>query len=127
MLFPNIFVTVLFACVLSHVPLVAAAQNNEWIKEKSKFINLVKGKKLKRFLIDLSVETDGTISGIGAGTQVLGNWNWQEDYFCRNLTWGNRDLGSDCQKVELKDQKLFFTSDRGRGATVGFNIQVSLP
>ena len=115
--------TLLFASVLSSFPLISAAQTNEWIKEENRFINLIDGKKLKRFLIELSVQTDGTITGIGAGTDVTGNWNWQDNYFCRNLSWGNRDLGSDCQKVELKDQKLFFTSDQGRGATAGFSIR----
>ena len=117
------FKTLLFASVLSSFALMAAAQTNEWIKEEDRFINLIDGKKLKRFLIELSVQTDGTITGMGAGTDVTGNWNWQDNYFCRNLSWGNRDLGSDCQKVELKDQKLFFTSDKGRGATAGFSIR----
>ena len=76
---------------------MAAAQTNEWIKEEARFIDLIDGKKLKRFLIELSVQTDGTITGMGAGTDVTGNWNWQNNYFCRNLFWGNRDLGSDCQ------------------------------
>ena len=115
--------TLLFASVLSSFPLMAAAQTNEWIKEEDRFINLIDGKKLKRFLIELSVQTDGTIIGMGAGTDVTGNWNWQHKYFCRSLSWGNRDLGTDCQKVELKDQKLFFTSDQGRGTTAGFSIR----
>ena len=119
----TVFKTLLFASVLSSFPLMAAAQTNEWIKEEDRFINLIDGKKLKRFLIELSVQTDGTITGMGAGTDVTGNWNWQDNYFCRNLSWGNRDLGSDCQKVELKDQKLFFTSDQGRGATAGVSIR----
>ena len=118
------FKTLLFASVLSSFPLMAAAQTNEWVKDEDRFINLIDGKKLKRFLIELSVQTDGTIIGMGAGTDVTGNWNWQDNYFCRNLSWGNRDLGTDCQKVELKDKKLLFTSDRGLGTTAGFMIQV---
>ena len=117
------FKTLLFASVLFSFPLMSEAQTNEWITEEDRFINLIDGKKLKRFLIELSVQTDGTITGMGAGTDVTGNWNWQDNYFCRNLSWGNRDLGSDCQKVELKDQKLFFTSDQGRGTTAGFSIR----
>ena len=121
------FKTLLFASVLFSFPLMSEAQTNEWITEEDRFINLIDGKKLKRFLIELSVQTDGTITGMGAGTDVTGNWNWQDNYFCRNLSWGNRDLGSDCQKVELKHKKLFFTSDRGLGTTAGFTIQEYLP
>ena len=113
----------MFSSVFSQVPVIAAVQTSQWIKEEDKFVNLIDGKKLKRFLIQLSVGKDGTITGTGAGIDVTGNWNWQDDYFCRNLSWGNRDLGSDCQKVELIDQKLFFTSDRGRGTTAGFSIK----
>ena len=117
------FKTLLFASVLFSFPLMSEAQTNEWITEEDRFINLIDGKKLKRFLIELSVQTDGTIIGMGAGTDVTGNWNWQHNYFCRSLSWGNRDLGTDCQKVELKDKKLFFTSDQGRGTTAGFSIR----
>src|SRR6056300_1231478 len=120
----TVFKAVLVASLISLVPEFATSQTSQWVKEEHKFIILIDGKKLKRFLIELSVETDGTITGTGAGTNVTGSWNWQDNYFCRNLSWGNRDLGSDCQKVELKDKKLFFTSDRGLGTTAGFMIEV---
>jgi hypothetical protein len=104
-------------------PMSAAAQTNQWIREENEFINLIDGKTLNRFLIKLSVGKDGTISGTGAGIDVKGNWYWQGDYFCRSLFWGEQNLGSDCQKVELINQKLFFTADQGSGATAGFTIK----
>ena len=119
----TVFKAVLVASLISLVPEFATSQTSQWVKEEHKFIILIDGKKLKRFLIELSVETDGTITGTGAGTNVTGSWNWQDNYFCRNLSWGSRDLGYDCQKVELRGQKLFFTSDRGRGSTAGFTIR----
>ena len=119
----TVFKAVLVASLISLVPEFATSQTSQWIKEEDEFINLINGKKLKRFLIELSVETDGTITGTGAGTSVTGSWSWQDNYFCRNLSWGNRDLGSDCQKVELRGQKLLFTSDRGSGSTAGFTIR----
>jgi len=119
--------TVLMALLLAPVfyldPISAAAQTNQWIREENEFINLIDGKTLNRFLIKLSVGKDGTISGTGAGIDVKGNWYWQGDYFCRSLFWGEQNLGSDCQKVELINQKLFFTADQGSGATAGFTIK----
>jgi len=119
--------TVLMALLLAPVfyldPMSAAAQTNQWIREENEFINLIDGKTLNRFLIKLSVGKDGTISGTGAGIDVKGNWYWQGDYFCRSLFWGEQNLGSDCQKVELINQKLFFTADQGSGATAGFTIK----
>ena len=49
------FETLLFASVLFSFPLMAASQTNEWITEEDRFINLIDGKILKRFLIELSV------------------------------------------------------------------------
>jgi len=119
--------TVLMALLLAPVfyldPMSAAAQTNQWIREENEFINLIDGKTLNRFLIKLSVGKDGTISGTGAGIDVKGNWYWQGDYFCRSLFWGEQNLGSDCQKVELINQKLFFTANQGSGATAGFTIK----
>jgi len=119
--------TVLIALLLAQVfyldPMIAAAQTNQWISKENEFINLIDGKTLNRFLIKLSVGKDGTISGTGAGIDVKGNWYWQGDYFCRSLFWGEQNLGSDCQKVELINQKLFFTADQGSGATAGFTIK----
>jgi len=119
--------TVLMALLLAPVfyldPMSAAAQTNQWIREENEFINLIDGKTLNRFLIKLSVGKDGTISGTGAGIDVKGNWYWQGDYFCRSLFWGEQNLGSDCQKVELINQKLFITADQGSGATAGFTIK----
>ena len=123
MRYSTVFIALLLAPVFYLDPMIAAAQTNQWIKEENEFINLIDGKTLNRFLIKLSVGKDGTISGTGAGIGVKGNWNWQGDYFCRSLLWGKRDLGSDCQKVELINQKLFFTADQGRGATAGFTFK----
>ena len=109
--------------IISSFPVAAVAQSDMRIKQQDLFIELTEGKKLKRFMIELSVEKNGTITGIGAGTEVTGSWNWKDGYFCRSLSWGNRDLATDCQLVELKRKKLYFTSQQGQGATAGFSIQ----
>ena len=49
-------------------------------------------KKLKRFLISLSVGSDGKIKGSAAGRNVTGNWDWIDEFFCRTLLWGKREL-----------------------------------
>jgi len=123
MRYSTVLIALLLAPIFYQDPMIAAAQTNQWIREENEFINLIDGKTLNRFLIKLSVGKDGTISGTGAGIDVKGNWYWQGDYFCRSLFWGEQNLGSDCQKVELINQKLFFTADQGSGATAGFTIK----
>ena len=109
--------------ITSSFPVAAVAQSNMRITQQDLFIELTEGKKLKRFMIELFVEKNGSITGIGAGTEITGSWNWKDGYFCRRLSWGNRDLGTDCQLVELKRKKLYFTSQQGQGATAGFSIK----
>ena len=46
------------------------------ITNRSDFENLVVQKKLKRFLISLSVTSDGKIKGSAAGRNVTGDWDW---------------------------------------------------
>ena len=45
------------------------------ITNRSDFENLVIEKKLKRFLISLSVTSDGKIMGSAAGRNVTGDWD----------------------------------------------------
>ena len=108
---------------LAFLPTSSLAQSGSWINEEERFLEIIDGKKLQRFLIELSVEKDGTISGTGAGRPVSGKWQWSGEYFCRNLIWGEKDLGTDCQKIELREQKLYFIANKGSGEKAGFLVK----
>jgi hypothetical protein len=85
------------------------------ISEKSAFLSLVDGRKLTRFGIKLNVTRDGSIEGYAFGRDVSGAWRWKSGYFCRDLYWGQMDLGANCQAVKLQGRTLRFISDRGTG------------
>ena len=108
---------------LAFLPTLTLAQSGLWINKEERFLEIIDGKKLKRFLIELSVEKDGTIYGTGAGRPVTGSWQWSGEYFCRNLIWGEKDLGTDCQKIELRGQKLYFIANQGSGEQAGFLVE----
>ena len=93
------------------------------ISERPDFENLVKDKKLERFLISLSVTGDGKIEGSAAGRDVSGDWNWIDGYFCRTLMWGERELKYNCQKVTFVGRRLGFISDRGAGQSASFALR----
>ena len=92
------------------------------ITNRSDFENLVIEKKLKRFLISLSVTSDGKIKGSAAGRNVTGDWDWIDGFFCRTLLWGKRELKYNCQQVNFDGQRLRFTSDRGEGQSASFAL-----
>jgi hypothetical protein len=73
------------------------------------------GRELRRFGIRLTVTPDGTIQGRAFGTPVTGQWNWNDGYFCRDLFYGEDDLGFNCQLVQVNGETLRFTSDQGQG------------
>ena len=58
------------------------------ISEKDTFLSLVEGRELSRFGIRLDVLDSGRIEGRAFGREVTGAWNWQQGYFCRDLSYG---------------------------------------
>ena len=93
------------------------------ITNRSDFENLVIEKKLKRFLISLSVGSDGKIEGSAAGRNVTGDWDWIDGFFCRTLLWGKRELKYNCQQVIFDGKRLRFISDRGKGQSASFALR----
>jgi hypothetical protein len=81
---------------------------------RDSFVSLVRA-ELRRFGIRLTVTPDGTIQGRAFGTPVTGRWNWNNGYFCRDLFYGEDDLGFNCQLVQVNGETLRFTSDQGQG------------
>tara|TARA_A200000113_G_scaffold107460_1_gene96508 strand:- start:796 stop:1182 length:387 start_codon:yes stop_codon:yes gene_type:complete len=112
------FKFILFFLIAS--PIIASETT---ISERPDFENLVKDKKLERFLISLSVTSDGKIEGSAAGRDVSGDWNWIDGYFCRTLMWGERELKYNCQKVTFDGRRLRFISDRGAGQSASFALR----
>ena len=93
------------------------------ITNRSDFENLVIEKKLKRFLISLSVTSDGKIKGSAAGRNVTGDWDWIDGFFCRTLLWGARELKYNCQLVTFDGRRLSFIADQGKGQSASFAIR----
>ena len=77
---------------------------------------------LRRPLVRLEVTPGGQITGTGAGWAVRGSWTWSDGYFCRDLFWGDDDLGHNCQAVSFDGERVHFTSDRGAGESAGFRL-----
>lgn len=93
------------------------------ITNRSDFESLVIDKKLERFLISLSVYNDGKIKGSAAGREVIGDWDWIDGFFCRNLLWGMRELKYNCQEVTFDGRRLRFISDQGKGQSASFALR----
>lgn len=93
------------------------------IVERAEFVRLIDNQTLMRLGIKLQVGADGAIRGKAFGKPVTGQWQWQDGFFCRDLFWGERDLGPNCQAVSLRGDVVRFTSDRGQGQFADLTIR----
>ena len=93
----------------------AKAEGFSQVTDRQKFVSLVDGRKLTRFGIKLDVTRDGRIVGRAFGRPVTGAWDWRSGYFCRDLYWGDYEIGANCQAVKVQGATLRFISDRGTG------------
>jgi len=107
--------TALAAAAAIWAPVPAAADAFRAVTDKSEFVSMVAGRTLTYPGVRLEVSTDGQIRGKGLGRPVTGAWRWQSGYFCRDLYWGQRELGANCQQVLANGATLRFVSDRGAG------------
>ncbi|MEO0750258.1 MAG: dihydrodipicolinate reductase [Pseudomonadota bacterium] len=103
----------------------AQADDFQQVTNKSTFVSLMNGRELTRFGINLVVTPDGRIDGKAFGRDVKGAWRWQGGYFCRDLSWGERDLGANCQMVKRQGRTIRFISDKGAGEFADLRLRGS--
>ena len=112
-----------FALMLLMASNAPAAQEFQTVRDQDRFFDLIVGRDLTRFGIRVKVTPDGGIVGRAFGRSVTGNWQWSDGYFCRDLYYGGRDLGANCQEVKVSGRTIRFTSDRGEGIYADLTLQ----
>ncbi|MDE3079465.1 MAG: dihydrodipicolinate reductase [Paracoccaceae bacterium] len=106
---------VLAVGLLASASAAAAADSFNAVTTRDSFVSLIEGRKLTRFGISLDVTPKGDIEGSAFGIPVTGKWRWEKGYFCRDLKFGQKDLGPNCQQVLVRNSVVRFVSDRGTG------------
>jgi hypothetical protein len=91
------------------------AEEFRTVTDQNTFLDVVEGRKLTRLGIELDVLSNGQITGRAFGVPVSGAWRWQDGYFCRDLYYGERDLGPNCQVVKVNGNTVRFIADQGSG------------
>lgn len=65
------------------------------------------------------IKSDGTQTGKFGNKTYTGTWKWSGKYWCRNGVIGGKELGTNCQLVEIDGNKTRFTRDKGKGKDGG--------
>lgn len=109
---------------------VVQANETQIITRKSDFVAAVNGKALEltrpylaRGSVKLRVTADGRITGTAMQDDVTGNWQWQGQYFCRVMRYGDENLERNCQVVTLRGNRVRFTADQGTGDWAEFALR----
>jgi len=61
------------------------------------------------------VNADGTLKGKYNKQKLVGAWNWQGKYYCRNIVLGKKKLPGDCQVVYASDTQTQYHRNKGKG------------
>ncbi len=121
-LLPAVFIAL--ATVAAALP--AAAESFSRISDRSAFVQTVQDKELRlgMFGVSLKVEEDGEIRGSALGWDIIGTWEWQDGYFCREMDWSGYPIPQNCQLVEAKGgEEIRFTVDKGAGDSASFKLR----
>ena len=103
----------LAACL--SIPQVAAADSNATIATEQEFRETAVGKKLVSKHGYVIVRDDGTLTGEFGNKELTGTWNWEDEYYCRSAKLGKKDIGDDCQVVEVSGDGVIFVRKKGKG------------
>jgi hypothetical protein len=61
------------------------------------------------------INTDGSMKGKWNKQKLVGAWNWQGRFFCRNIVLGGKALPTDCQEMYLSATQLQGKRNKGKG------------
>ena len=107
-------------------PSFTAAEGFQPITDRDTFVEIVDGRELSLglFGVRLNVRGDGRIEGEAIDWPLIGQWEWQDGYFCREMDWSGREIPFNCQLVEIRNaREMRFTVDRGEGRSATFRLR----
>ena len=114
--------TMITAIVVTALGGAAYAEPSQ-LTDSRAFATTVVDRPLTALGVKLVVGQDGSINGTAFGRTVTGSWHWDQGYFCREMTFGEQDLGSDCQAVVLEGDRVRFIADRGAGQEASLRLR----
>ncbi|MEX1235783.1 MAG: dihydrodipicolinate reductase [Roseovarius sp.] len=119
----HLAITSVLALTLGIFSAPVTAQAFEQITTRDDFVAATSGRDMTRLGISVAVSPSGEIKGRAFGYPVTGEWDWQGDYFCRDLYWGGDPLGPNCQAVRIQGDTIRFISDQGAGRSADLTLR----
>ncbi len=112
------------AAILAGLVLATQPAMAEPITTKAQFLEQIAGKKLVQNRNWVILSADGTVRGEGpANGPITGKWNWEDTYYCRDVTVDGTAFPRDCQSVTRAGNTVSFIHNRGKGITIAWEIE----
>ena len=122
--FKLVMVLMLGACA-NESSEISANNDREIVATEQSFREKVVGKEW-RFDTGEKIlfEEDMTLSGVDNGQPLTGEWYWEDRFACWRYTSGQRNT-FDCRVIEVTEDQLFYTRDRGRGSSIPLDLVIA--
>lgn len=101
----------------------AEAQNFKRITTEADYIAKVAGKKYCNEGGCWTAKKNGRMTGKFGKDRFKANWAWKKSFACRTGTLGKRDIGTDCQVIEVAGNKVRITRKQGKGKKVVYSTK----
>ncbi|GGB07347.1 hypothetical protein [Allosediminivita pacifica] len=83
---------------------------------EAKFIARVTDRPLRAEGICFTIRSDGGMTGEIDGVPLAGQWIWRDALFFHWAALGGEELGSDCELIEVRGNRMRYIREEGRGA-----------
>ena len=107
---------------------MAKAPTEMRITTEEQFRELIVGKKLVMKYGHGMSHADGTLTGMyrlkgNRKGELIGNWAWEGEYYCRSGMLGEDELPRDCLVVIVKGKNVTFIRGEGKGRKTTHKIE----
>lgn len=69
-----------------------------------------------------TTHADGTMTGMFKGKPIVGTWEWENGYFCREMKIGDQVRKRDCQLMEVSGNSIRVIRNEGKGDTATYKL-----
>lgn len=110
--------------LLAAASVPAAAQEFRRISDEAAFRDQVVGKRLESKTGWARSNADGSLQGAFNGADLTdGRWQWSGGFWCRNGRLNGKEIGTDCQVVEIGGKTVRLTRNKGKGDAVTWTMK----
>jgi hypothetical protein len=112
--------------ITATLTLIAAplhAESFKRITTEADYVANVVGKKYCNKSGCWTAKKNGKMTGKFGKDSFRASWKWHKGFSCRAGKLGGKDIGTDCQLIEIAGDKLRITRKQGKGRKVVYQTK----